>query len=344
MEEEIEKDEQEDSGKLERGGTAAATDKNKDRPLKETIAMVEIVDGPLEIIGIEREMRGTPLVIGRSPQADITVLDPKVSRNHAVIELRNNSYYVTDLDSTNGTILNNTALISNEPAILKHNDEIQVSDTILKFYLFKNLEADEMSIVKGRITEAMLEKYSSSTTVVFAGIHKFRDLYLKHPTTDVDNMRERFLFIIRYMMGTGRCYFFLSYGDRVCFCFDNPQDALIFAVNLRDEVERFSLKLLRDPNEEIRKIDVQIGIHTGEVELKTNKDGAIEETYGETVKVAEALCNKADAGDLLIPGALYDTLTPKGKESWVELEMVELGTDLPDIRVFQFYSEATAYL
>src|SRR5688572_19452719 len=47
------------------------------------------------------------LVIGRSPNADIRINEKAVSHNHARLHLDGSSYTVCDLDSTNGTFVNN---------------------------------------------------------------------------------------------------------------------------------------------------------------------------------------------------------------------------------------------
>jgi serine/threonine protein kinase len=56
------------------------------------------------------------LMTGRDPAHAIPLAGTKVSRNHATIERQNDgSYIVTDLGSTNGTFLDDAALLSNVP-------------------------------------------------------------------------------------------------------------------------------------------------------------------------------------------------------------------------------------
>jgi len=47
-----------------------------------------------------------PVVIGRSSDADVTVIDSEVSRRHARFETQNAVVYVSDLGSHNGSFLN----------------------------------------------------------------------------------------------------------------------------------------------------------------------------------------------------------------------------------------------
>ena len=57
-------------------------------------------DGQRHEIGTRR------VVIGRSKDADVQVSDPNVSRRHAEVRQEGTTYWVVDLDSTNGVEVN----------------------------------------------------------------------------------------------------------------------------------------------------------------------------------------------------------------------------------------------
>jgi len=63
------------------------------------------------------------LVIGRDAQADIQLFDAGVSRTHAIIRLVNGHAYVSDLESSNGTIVNGNHV---ETVELENEDIVQV--------------------------------------------------------------------------------------------------------------------------------------------------------------------------------------------------------------------------
>jgi hypothetical protein len=52
--------------------------------------------------GRRHELTGRRLVLGRSKDADLQVVDPNVSRRHAEIRVDGETYWLVDLDSTNG--------------------------------------------------------------------------------------------------------------------------------------------------------------------------------------------------------------------------------------------------
>jgi pSer/pThr/pTyr-binding forkhead associated (FHA) protein len=69
--------------------------------------------------------------IGRSPDNDICIPEQHVSRRHAVINYRDGLFMITDLDSANGTFVNDEQI--GEPFPLASDDVIRLYVPILKF-------------------------------------------------------------------------------------------------------------------------------------------------------------------------------------------------------------------
>lgn len=70
------------------------------------------------------------LTIGRKDNNSIVLSDPHISGNHAQIIVRNDSLFIEDLNSTNGTYLNGNK-ISNKVK-LSNKDEIKIGNSIFK--------------------------------------------------------------------------------------------------------------------------------------------------------------------------------------------------------------------
>ena len=66
---------------------------------------IRVTRGPSEITGISIPLAG-PVVIGRSPDADLVIADDFVSSTHAKIVPDDDGFTLTDLGSTNGTLVN----------------------------------------------------------------------------------------------------------------------------------------------------------------------------------------------------------------------------------------------
>ena len=87
-------------------------------------------------LGIPKDIELTtePLSIGRSREADIPLLDDKVSRVHCGIRLSDGKFYLKDLKSRNGTYVNGVKLpkggVSNR---LSDQDKIRIGREIFVF-------------------------------------------------------------------------------------------------------------------------------------------------------------------------------------------------------------------
>lgn len=68
--------------------------------------------------------------IGRSDQSEVVLVDPSVSRVHAVVELNGAAVVVRDLGSTNGTFVNGRRI---EAQTLRDGDELTFGNTRMRF-------------------------------------------------------------------------------------------------------------------------------------------------------------------------------------------------------------------
>ena len=72
-------------------------------------------------------------VIGRSEEADVQVYSTRVSRQHALIRMHSDGYRIYDLDSANGTLVNDRDV--DQPVLLQDGDVITLADIIFEFHL-----------------------------------------------------------------------------------------------------------------------------------------------------------------------------------------------------------------
>lgn len=89
-----------------------------------------------KIVAVEGKLKGRswsvvgPLIIGRSPEASIRVPDGKASREHSKVYVQGGDYYIVDLNSVNGTYVNDTRVTKK---LLRSGDEIRIGTTRLRF-------------------------------------------------------------------------------------------------------------------------------------------------------------------------------------------------------------------
>jgi len=306
---------------------------------RKKVAVLEVVEGPAGARGRRVAHKGIPLVIGRSAQVDLIIADPKVSKNHSVVEKRGDSYYIMDLDSKNGTILNGERVVRPEGVRLAHGDEIRVADNRLKFYLFENLADAEYQAVQKRITYNAIRKYSDRSAALFCEIPGFREMYTKYEVPEVDGIRDLFLNMFRDLVHEGVPYYAEPRGERGLACFETSVGAVDFAKTLFRRVERKNLDLLRDPRGEIKKIDVKAAIAAGPLSLVVNDEGRIESVSGKPIGDARAICESAGPGELLVTEDVYNDV-PSSQQIGLEPkpESEKFGV------LYKYLSDTTAYL
>ena len=106
-----------------------------------------------------------PLTVGRGQENRIVLDNDSVSRRHCRIEKRGKAWHVVDLDSTNGTYVNDDQVGELQ---LRRSDQVKIGDTIVKFLSGSDLEAQyhetiyNMTIVDG-LTQIHNKRYVLET-------------------------------------------------------------------------------------------------------------------------------------------------------------------------------------
>lgn len=117
------------------GGSPAArkTVLLSDRPKGALVGWLVAMSGPQK--GDDFRIREGQNSIGSAAESDIVIKDPAVSSKHASLRAKDKKFLLTDLDSTNGTYVNqSTECVSTEE--VHDNDLIRVGNTTLKFKVF----------------------------------------------------------------------------------------------------------------------------------------------------------------------------------------------------------------
>ncbi len=96
---------------------------------KEQTWTLSVERGPKELRGVSIAVHG-PVIVGRSPGADIVIGAEYVSGRHARFSLMGQNLFVEDLDSTNGTSVNYQPI--NAPYALKNKDVVNVGDVAIR--------------------------------------------------------------------------------------------------------------------------------------------------------------------------------------------------------------------
>jgi predicted component of type VI protein secretion system len=84
-----------------------------------------------ELTGHEVALGRSSVVVGRGKQSDIVLAEQGISRQHASIQHDPQGWILTDLGSTNGTLLNGQPIRAREPYLLRPGDQVTIGSYVL---------------------------------------------------------------------------------------------------------------------------------------------------------------------------------------------------------------------
>jgi diguanylate cyclase (GGDEF)-like protein len=106
-----------------------------------------------------------PMVIGRDDTCDVSLSDESVSRHHACIQPGADGFGIVDLQSTNGTFVNDQRV---SLALLRDGDYVRVGGGILRFLASNNIEsAYHEEIYRLAIIDALTEIHNKRYLLEF---------------------------------------------------------------------------------------------------------------------------------------------------------------------------------
>jgi diguanylate cyclase (GGDEF)-like protein len=109
-------------------------------------------------MGTRYPLGDQPLTLGRSGTCDICIPDDTVSRRHALLEPQEGTHYVVDLNSTNGTYVNDRRATRQR---LRDGDYVHVGNCIYRFLSGGNVENSyHEEIYRLTIIDALTDTYN----------------------------------------------------------------------------------------------------------------------------------------------------------------------------------------
>src|SRR5246127_2608966 len=116
-------------------------------------------------MGTRYPLGDAPLVLGRGGDCEIRINDHSVSRRHARIQPNADGYYAVDLQSTNGTYVNDVPASMYK---LKDGDYLRVGNCIYRFLAGGNVEAEyHEEIYRLTIIDALTDTHNKRYLLEF---------------------------------------------------------------------------------------------------------------------------------------------------------------------------------
>jgi hypothetical protein len=100
-------------------------------PSDGALAAFGVLQGPQ--FGEEVPVRGTSVRIGSAERNDIVIPDDTVSASHALLEFEDGAWRLTDLESTNGTVVEGVRLAPEVPTPIQYGSTVRIGAVRLQF-------------------------------------------------------------------------------------------------------------------------------------------------------------------------------------------------------------------
>ena len=148
-----------DSGKFDE--KTRVTDGESFKPVGPTNDALVLIYPPGSDLGRRYSLKQNLVNLGRDTSNQIVVNSDSVSRRHARLTIESGQRLITDLQSTNGTYINNMPVLSH---FLKNGDQLKIGDTIFKYLVGSDVEAayhEEIytMTIKDGLTEIYNKRY-----------------------------------------------------------------------------------------------------------------------------------------------------------------------------------------
>jgi pSer/pThr/pTyr-binding forkhead associated (FHA) protein len=117
----------------------------------EFMAKIQVLEGPMS--GAQFELEKEVIFVGRSAGNDIKIRDEAVSRRHLKIFSVESCYFIEDLKTKNGTMINDEPLDAGFARLITENDLIQLGSSVIRL--------DGIGVNKPPITVEEIEAHPS---------------------------------------------------------------------------------------------------------------------------------------------------------------------------------------
>jgi diguanylate cyclase (GGDEF)-like protein len=150
-----------------------------------------------ELLAVQIPLEREQVTVGRALEADIRVNDPRASRLHARITCERNEtgetrYRLSDLDSTNGTLLNGKRI---ESAFLQDGDKFEIGEQLIRFEMLDEIDREFQQqihrlLVHDELTGLLTSKSFFSELRREAGRAEAEDMPFCVLMMDIDHFKE----------------------------------------------------------------------------------------------------------------------------------------------------------
>lgn len=169
-------------------------------------------------------MSSDQVILGKEPDCDVVVVDPKVSRKHLKIEFVKGRYFLTDLGSTNGTYINEERILQGEKVEFFSFFPARLGTNVLLSVVQESNEENQNNLEKAEKTQVVtLRDLNSANTSRL--IQKKKKLQNKIRAKEQEQFKLKLLRSCRRYFSIKMIVAYFILGLGIFFTFNKQSDS-----------------------------------------------------------------------------------------------------------------------
>ncbi len=236
-------------------------------------------------------------VVGRTVVGkEMLDIHEEVSRRHAQFIRKQGTWFVIDLNSSNGTFIDGKRLIANERIPLRNGQQIRISPVFLATVTLKDGAIKELA---GRPVDAGPEAQHGRRTMIilFGDLKGSVDFFQEKGTIVAQKWILNLYRLLASIINAHHGEHLKNIGDAILAVFDDPHEAVKAALEMQADLLRHNTR-----GEDVGQYHLRIGMNMGTVILENH------DVFGNAVNIASRVQAIAPPDHIYITQRLYDEI------------------------------------
>ncbi len=237
-------------------------------------------------------------VVGRTVAGkEMLEIHEEVSRRHAQFVRREGTWFVIDLDSSNGTFLDGKRLPPKERVPLQNGQEIRLSPVFPAVVRIQDAPAKRAPLPADDAGAQSRERSRKTTIILFADLKGSVDFFQEKGTIVAQKWIVNLYRLLASIISTHRGEHLKNIGDAILAIFDDPHEAARAALEMQADLRRHNREVGDSGQYYLR-----IGMNMGTVLLEDH------DVFGNAVNIASRVQAIAPPEHIYITQNLYDEI------------------------------------
>ena len=266
--------------------------------VKETERSLSLQEGLLILAspdGREIEVRDGE-VVGRSVVGkEVLDIHEEISRRHAQFVRSEGAWFVIDLNSSNGTFLDEKRITPMERVLLRNGQQIRISPVFLATVRMKETAIEEGVLPSHQDGAEQKQSNRKTMVILFADLQGSVDFFQEKGTIVAQRWILNLYCLLASLISRHHGEHLKNIGDAILAVFDNPHEAARAALEMQTDIRRHNSKA-----DNIGQYYLRIGMNMGTVILE-NRD-----VFGNAVNIASRVQAVAPPEHIYITQRLYE--------------------------------------